>query len=114
MDREGQIKEAGCAMYSTLGEFPSLESFVSGAEWADAHPKSPWISVRDRLPEFNSIVLVRFKLPNLDGYSFAVAEYVNESVCCYNDRRVPIWYVHPSGGQRLDVVTHWKAIVEPE
>ena len=26
------------------------DSFVEGAEWADNHPKSPWISVDDDLP----------------------------------------------------------------
>ena len=26
------------------------EAFYKGAEWADAHPKSPWISVEDDLP----------------------------------------------------------------
>lgn len=26
------------------------ESFIDGAKWADAHPKTPWISVEDDLP----------------------------------------------------------------
>ena len=26
-------------------------AFENGAEWADEHPKNPWISVKDRLPE---------------------------------------------------------------
>lgn len=26
------------------------DSFIEGAEWADANPKSPWISVNDDLP----------------------------------------------------------------
>ena len=26
------------------------DSFIEGAEWADNHPKSPWISVDDDLP----------------------------------------------------------------
>lgn len=25
-------------------------SFCHGAKWADAHPQSPWVSVKDRLP----------------------------------------------------------------
>lgn len=32
--------------------------FVEGAEWADAHPKSPWVSVGERLPEYEEDVLV--------------------------------------------------------
>lgn len=26
------------------------DSFIEGAEWADNHPKSPWISVNEKLP----------------------------------------------------------------
>lgn len=26
------------------------DSFIEGADWADANPKSPWISVNDSLP----------------------------------------------------------------
>lgn len=26
------------------------ESFIEGAKWADSNPKSPWISVKDKLP----------------------------------------------------------------
>lgn len=26
------------------------DSFITGAQWADSHPKSPWISVKDDLP----------------------------------------------------------------
>ena len=26
------------------------DSFIEGAEWADANPKSPWISVNEKLP----------------------------------------------------------------
>lgn len=26
------------------------KAFIEGAKWADAHPKSPWISVEDDLP----------------------------------------------------------------
>ena len=28
----------------------SIESFIAGANWADNHPKSPWISVKEDLP----------------------------------------------------------------
>lgn len=46
MTREEQIAVASCA-YSTRG---SSIDFTAGAKWADAHPKSPWISVKERLP----------------------------------------------------------------
>lgn len=34
------------------------KAFVVGAEWADAHPKNPWISVKDKLPEESDWVFV--------------------------------------------------------
>ena len=37
------------------------EGFVAGAEWADQHPKSSWISVEERLPELFEYVLCTYK-----------------------------------------------------
>ena len=31
-------------------EYDIKQAFEKGAEWADNHPKSPWISVKDDLP----------------------------------------------------------------
>lgn len=31
-------------------EYDIKQAFEKGAEWADTHPKSPWISVEDDLP----------------------------------------------------------------
>lgn len=33
-------------------------AFIAGAEWADKNPKSPWISVEDRLPDDGVLVIV--------------------------------------------------------
>ena len=30
-------------------------------EWADEHPVSPWISVEDRLPDDNEVVVIAYK-----------------------------------------------------
>lgn len=52
MTREEEIYEAAesfCAKANPqllVGDY----SFIQGAEWADRHPKSPWISVEDDLP----------------------------------------------------------------
>lgn len=37
-----------CGYTLKNGDLESI--FKKGAEWADAHPKNPWISVKDRLP----------------------------------------------------------------
>lgn len=51
-----------------------ISSFESGVEWSDNNPKSPWISVKDKLPYnnpdfiyfgFTNRVLVRDKKGNL-------------------------------------------------
>ena len=46
MTRKQQIEQAWLH-----GDAENLTSFRMGAEWADAHPISPWISVNDRLPK---------------------------------------------------------------
>ena len=46
MTREEQIAAASCA-YGMRG---SSIDFAAGATWADANPKSPWISVEEDLP----------------------------------------------------------------
>ena len=37
----------------------SYESFIAGAEWQ--YKQSPWISVKERLPEEGNLVLIRLK-----------------------------------------------------
>lgn len=54
MTREEQIAVASCA-YGMRG---SSIDFAAGAKWADANPKSPWISVEDDLP-FNHQELMK-------------------------------------------------------
>ena len=54
MTRELEIAVASCA-YGSKGS--SLD-FEAGAKWADVHPKSPWISVEDRMPYFNKELLL--------------------------------------------------------
>lgn len=51
MNREEEIKAAN--PYGNSSSFASgkMIGFTIGAEWADAHPKNPWISVKEQLPE---------------------------------------------------------------
>ena len=44
------------AAFAVNGSFEF--GFYVGARWADEHPKSPWISVKDRLPQLGHSVLV--------------------------------------------------------
>jgi len=54
--------------------------FLQGAEWADAHQPSPWISVEDRLPKksvgyFSQWVLCRYKRGSRIYYHVGMYDY---------------------------------------
>lgn len=57
MTREEEITKA--ADVNWMSDDTCL-AFEDGAKWADEHPKSPWISVEDELPEGNVEVLGYF------------------------------------------------------
>lgn len=58
MTREEEIKTAADINATILGNVGPYHSFIKGAQWADKHPQSPWISIDDRLPEDNKTVLL--------------------------------------------------------
>lgn len=55
MTREAEIRQTADEWlgyyHPTCTQDMLVEAFRCGAEWADAHQPSPWISVEDRLPE---------------------------------------------------------------
>ena len=57
MTREEQIREAARNLRISVSRANKAtfarEVFEAGVKWADEHPKSPWISVEERLPETN-------------------------------------------------------------
>lgn len=59
MKRKEEIGNAAC-MYCATNEV--MAGFMTGAEWADEHPKSPWISVEDRLPEEGQQILEAYTM----------------------------------------------------
>lgn len=69
MTREEEIRQAA-EEYSGLPKYQ--DPFILGAQWADEHPKDPWISVNERLPEEFQIVFVR-----MQGGSCDSAMYTN-------------------------------------
>ena len=54
MTREEEINNAKEVFYRKILQegtyYDPRDCFEEGAEWADNHPKSPWISVEDDLP----------------------------------------------------------------
>ena len=78
-------------------------------QWADAHPKNPWISVEDRLPEELEMVFVHMK-----GGSCDSAIYTNGAF----DRSLQIKFGMKDGGHTIisweqkfkSTITHWMPI----
>ena len=71
MTREEQIhNQATNYGYAVAGGStmrpPVSKAFLEGAKWADKNPKSPWISVEDRLPEPEKDVIIINKRKNTD------------------------------------------------
>lgn len=59
MTREEEIKNAACTHCAAADV---MLGFIGGAEWADRHPKSPWISVEERLPEEGQQILEAYTM----------------------------------------------------
>ena len=70
MKREEQIREAAkktTGLFSYRNGYSTAEdAFVAGANWADNNPKSPWISVDERLPEPEKDVIILAKNKYID------------------------------------------------
>ncbi len=73
------------------------EGFVAGAEWADQHPKSSWISVEERLPD-EGLVIARYNA----GLAFSYYMLSKWIVQCAAIGRPRIY----------ETPTHWMPIPE--
>lgn len=121
MTRKEEIAEAfEKALPATEGYTPFFcekVAFTIGAEWADANPKSPWISVRDDLPYYHEHlldtdistkeVLVVFQYnedPTIKEVQFCKM-FNHKNMGTFNDR----WYWNCP---RCFKVTHWMSIPE--
>ena len=74
--REQEIDNAKYAFHDSAFEEQSYlhptDYFEKGAEWADSHPKSPWISVKHDLPCNHSELIS----PDKSSENLTVTEYV--------------------------------------
>lgn len=101
MTRKEEIKIAAVSYVRLSNRIcPDEKSFFDGAEWADNHLKSPWISVKEKLPPEEECGLsVRVLVLNTDKKTgFGRYDYDNKT-----------WL-----GPGLDMeFTHWMLIPEP-
>ena len=93
------IEENTINGYITISDHK--DSFIEGAEWADAHPKSPWISVNDDLPCNHD---------ELKPNSYATYKVI----VLLNDGRIRETYMfYDKWVQYGKKITHWKPFIEP-
>ena len=75
-------------------------AFITGAEWADNHPKLPWISVEKSLPKQDEEVIVWCdELNTAPCYKIAFGHIVDKAICKdYNGWNIPnvvYWFPMP-------------------
>ena len=105
MTREEQISIASCA-YGSRG---SSIDFTAGAKWADSNPKSPWISVKDKLPCNEKDLIVEI----LKGVELRTKKVGVLSIDGYID--ISYMYSLPPHGWHWntnDTITHWFPLPE--
>ena len=98
MTREEEIKQAW-KDYCADGEIGTpLGAFEYAIQWADNHPKSPWISVKERLPE--------------EGLPLVVINKSEIRYYCYYNASIEKFVTLDPNGELWNVceVTHWMPI----
>ena len=104
MTREKEIDNAKNAFYKRILEdgyyYDPRDCFEEGADWADANPKSSWISVKDSLPKQDEEVIALLDELNTSYfYKISFAHIVDKTVCKdYNGWNVPgvvCWFPMP-------------------
>ena len=119
MTREEQINEAVNTYMNGLFEdgieipiedFENIEAgFIIGAEWADANPKSPWISVDEDLP-CNHEELIHFDLTN---NVLVIDDKQNTSIAFMKKYKDNEWVWDSTNNfVFLPLITHWMPIPE--
>jgi hypothetical protein len=112
MTREEQIKAASsaytkvrCPMVIGGERFNNKinsinANFVAGAKWADNNPKSPWISVKERLPEPEKEVIILDKRKRID------IDFLTDD----GDGGYYWWKSEDAIFSENDEITHWMPI----
>lgn len=109
MDREEQIYLAAKTEVDAYDRWGYQKNFdeiwAQGAAWADEHPKNPWVSVKDRLPEPEQEVFL-YDRDSVKHY--AIGWLRKKKGYCKSK-----WFV-TNGYVTDESITHWMPIVEPK
>lgn len=106
MTREEQIKQAAesnldVSFYTPQDGELLKETFYIGAKWADEHPQSPWISVKDDLPCNHEELIVgnlwtrETIVFNGDDYYFDRMSLIEGKWYWESNRRAKFWFIIP-------------------
>ena len=82
------------------------QAFEKGAKWADNHPKSPWISADDDLPNNPKYL----KQPDYSPWVLAITEngeIISAQMIIMNGKW--IWHSHVS--RKHEDIRHWMPII---
>ena len=86
------------------------KAFIEGAKWADEHPKSPWISVKEELPCDEKDMVIEI-LAGIELRTKKVLVLLEDGII-----GITYMYSFPPYGWHWninDVITHWFPIPEP-
>lgn len=89
MKREEEIIEASQNCIYTVPATPR-SGFMDGARWADANQPNPWISVKERLPEEHTNVIVTDGSNVAHCRKYGDGFYTNVGKCCNVTHWMPI------------------------
>lgn len=109
MTREEEIKKASGELFNSAPCSKTYKmGFEAGAMWADANPKSSWISVKDDLPCNN---------PNNIHFGFTnrvlATDGKNISIACMKKNKNNKWIWCSENSIDLShVTTHWMPIIK--
>lgn len=95
------------AAFKTMGSFEF--GFYVGARWADEHQKSPWISVKERLPDYEQDCVLSYE----NAFIEIGGRYTKESGVPYLDENG--FVMKRNGGRYTGDVVHvdyWMPIPE--
>ena len=88
--KKEQIREAAIHYDDTFCTGGIRDSFIEGAEWADANQPNPWISVEDKLPEEHTDVIVTNGSNVAYCKKYGDGFYTNIGKCCNVTHWMPI------------------------
>ena len=102
MTREEQINKEAYRQEGLVDM--DVESFIAGAKWADANPKSSWISVEDDLP-CNHEDMVNVFVEHVELRTDCVLTMSDEGYISIDYmKKLGPWPWHWSG---IEKTTHW-------